>query len=257
MPTIIINGSTVPVRTSFRTRFDPTRGKVTIETWKQAGGDGLNGLANTYKALGYEYDLDSNPRLSTLVVTSPAPQGEDDTPTDQWQMLPNEINLDVYESPGARALGNTSLAMIKRGAKDHEDGIDVDTSSWSTGEIRLFNLVIKKVQFYPVGQHVLRHTTNANASYSSNVADTNVEAIYSNSALLSEISNASYWIYPAPARIRAIVNARASGTTDGGQLRWGWRKLPSQEITAANNRIDISTEYWFGQHSYFLYPTDA
>jgi hypothetical protein len=36
-------------------------------------------------------------------------------------------------------------------------------------------------------------------------------------------------------------------------LLWGWRKLPSTETTAANNRVDISTEYWLAAWSKLLY----
>jgi hypothetical protein len=251
---VIINGTSEPFRSSLKTSFDPARGIVTTEVWKMAGGDSLTGLAAQYLARGYQYELDSNPRISSLTVTSPTPQGgEQDVATDQWQIIANEIQLDVFEAPVAVALGYASLAKIKLAEKDHDEGSAPDTSGWTSDEISLFNLLVKGVKFYPVGQHVLRHTTNVSANYTSNVADSNIDAIYTNALLNNEIGSSAYWTYPAPARIQSIVSARATGTTDGGALRWGWRKLPSNETTAAHNRIDITTEYWFGGYPYFLY----
>ncbi len=241
-------------RSSLKTSFDPTRGITTTEVWKMAGGDGLTGLAAKYRALGYQFELDSNPHISTLTVTSPTPQGgEPDVQTDQWQMMCNEINIELYEYAFSLGLSITELATVKRGVADNAEGSTVDTTSWTANMVQLFKMKIKGVDFVHAGEHVLRHSTNVSANYTNNVSDNNINCIYTNSQLKNEITNGNYWTYPAPARIWTIVMNRPSGDTNGGDLRWGWRKLPSNETTAPNNRIEITTEYWFAGYPYFLY----
>jgi hypothetical protein len=34
---------------------------------------------------------------------------------------------------------------------------------------------------------------------------------------------------------------------------WSWRQLPSQMITTAHNRVEVSTEWWWEQWSTDLY----
>ncbi len=262
MPTIYIrgvNGVTKELATSSflvssKSSFDPNRGKTYTKVFKMAGGDGLNGMANDCKRRGEQYDLDSNPCISTLTVTTQTEGGQSDIAVDQWQMMTNENQLEVWESAAGIAIGVAGQAKIKAAVLDNSEGTVADTSGWTTNEIRMFHLLIRGQQTFPFGQHVLRHTTNAWSGYTSNVASTGVGNILSNDLLVSEISNGNYWTYPAPARIVFLVNAAAFGTSDDGEARWGWRKLPSNEGTAPNNRIEITTEYWHAQYPFLTFP---
>ncbi len=255
LPAIIIKAKdTAPFLVSRKESFDPSRGITYTEVWKTPG-DNLSGMAKDCILRGQQYDLDPSPRISTITITTQTQGGADDLAIDQWQMLTNEIHLDVYESPGAVALGQASIAKIKFAVKDLEDGTVTNTGAWTSNEVALFNLVVRGTQFFPVGRHILRHTTNAWSGYGGNVASVSVGNIYSNFELSNEIGTFyGYWTYPAPYRIQTLVNAAATGESDDGMLRWGWRKLPSNETTAPNNRIEITTEYWHAQYPYLLYP---
>ncbi len=255
MPSIIINGTKAPFRTSRKESFDPSRGVTYTETWKSAGA-GVGDMTADCIARGQQYDLELSDRISTITITTQTQGGSNDLAIDQWQMLTNEINLDVYESAAAVALGHAAIAKIKIAVNALEqDGTVTNTDAWSSNEIALFNLVVRGSQFFPVGRHILRHTTNAWSGYANNVSSQRVGEIYSNFDLGNEIGTFyHYWTYPAPARIQTLVSNSATGISDDGLLRWGWRKLPSNETTAPNNRIEITTEYWHAQYPYLLYP---
>ncbi len=106
---------------------------------------------------------------------------------------------------------------------------------------------------YQRQQYVLRHTTNVSNRWQTNVSDFNVDYIYSTGSLLSECQNTGLWILPLPARLAFKI-----GQIPVPQFRdnyfWGWKKGASTETTAANNRIDISTEFVLEQWSVDYYP---
>lgn len=93
------------------------------------------------------------------------------------------------------------------------------------------------------GKYVLRHTTNAPNTYSANVADYNVEKIYSIAQLLSECQDASLWIFPLPGYLSYKISTYPQPSNLPTNYQWGALKLRSSATTAANNRIEISTEY--------------
>jgi hypothetical protein len=93
-------------------------------------------------------------------------------------------------------------------------------------------------------QYTLRHTTNASNRGYYNVADSNVNAIYTQAQFFSEITNGNYWIFPAPNEIIGALNSifTGLGTAPANYLK-GALKGGSSRVTAANNRVNIVTEY--------------
>ena len=93
-------------------------------------------------------------------------------------------------------------------------------------------------------QYTLKHTTNASNRGYFNVADVNVNAIYTQAQFYSEITNSSYWIFPAPNEIIGALNTIFGNLYPvpanylPGALKGG-----SSRVTTARNRVNITTEY--------------
>lgn len=104
-------------------------------------------------------------------------------------------------------------------------------------------------------QYTLRHTTNASNRGYYNVADSNVNAIYTQAQFFSEISNSGLWIFPAPTEIIGALNSifTGLGTAPTNYLK-GALKGGSSRVTAANNRVNIVTEYKLFNWSTDDYP---
>jgi hypothetical protein len=262
MPTPRVNGSLLPVRTRIQRSYDPNKGMVIRQEFESAG-DNLGGIANQCIENGISFDETSSGRRSRISFESSGNTGGGrDINTDTWQLMANELSDDVINHPRARALPavpdtNSLKNVLAQVKKFQENG----TVATLTGDaLLLYDLLTHGKDKYPVGQYVLMHTTNVAGSYAANISDLNVESTYSTAALVTEISDTSLWSNPCPARlIYKIQNIEAQIESDTYTL-WGWRKLPSKEIMTANNRIEISTEYWLGAWSrlcFAQYGTNA
>lgn len=106
---------------------------------------------------------------------------------------------------------------------------------------------------YAHSKYVVRHTTNAPNNYSANVADFNVEKIYTIAQLLTEAQNGALWILPLPAYLAyKILNYPVPVNMPDNYL-FGALKMRSNAVTAARNRIEISQEYLidaWAKHTY-------
>ena len=250
-----IRGNRGPIRTSSNTSYDPKSG-LTVRQEYESAGDGLGGLANRFLQRGIPFEWHRNERKSKLSVTSQSPIGGlPEITADSWQLVANELQKGVREHPRVLGLpesGPGSLTNVEAKVKAHQNGEPTGTAL-TDDSLLLFNLLIHDVTHYALGQYVLRHGTNVSDAYDANVADFGVEAIYTTSQLISEISNTGYWTKPCPGRLVNKISNMSVQIPSNSDVMWGWRKLPSQETSAANNRIDISTEYWLGAWSRFLY----
>jgi len=93
------------------------------------------------------------------------------------------------------------------------------------------------------GKYVLRHTTSAPSDYSANVADFNVERIYSIAQLLSEVEDSSLWILPLPGYLAYKINSYSAPAAYPASYLFGALKMRSAATTAAMGRVEITTEY--------------
>lgn len=257
--TPIINGTLAPVLTGRRIGYDPSRGLTYTEEFESAG-ENLGALADV--AINERLTVDHTPsgKVSRLSITrSGVPVGGTDIEADTWQVLANEIALKIGEHPNVLAFPMTGpgsyshvleMVELRRQSYLFEPSFTANTIPAT----QLFNLLVNGTDSFLIGQYVLRHTTNVSGQYAVNVADENVEYIYSTSRLVAEVSDAGSWTFPCPPRLIYKIQNIPPQFVTNGDLYWGWRKLPSTETTAANNRIDINTEYVLFGWSKLLYP---
>lgn len=253
MPQVIINGTLEPVKQPSEYVFDPTRGVQRVDRWESAG-DNLRGVAAAYLGLRVAYTFQPSAGKSVLVATASGPEaGQPEITTDTWQIMANEIQKDLREHPKSLGISLPVLQQINSGIKADRDPATITPAL--TGDANtLYALLFRGTTHYALGQYVLRHTTNVSNSYGVNVADFNIDCLYTTSQLIAEASNGFSWAFPIPGRLVFKLQNIAPPTSRAGYL-WSWRKLPSSETTAAGNRVEITTEYWLEQWSTYAYPT--
>jgi hypothetical protein len=240
----IINGTLQPILRSRQISYDQSKGLVETKEYISAG-DNLGGLAADCRAKKIQFSLTPSGLTSKLTLTA-API-DADAPLDSWQVLANECEVPIEQHPRARDL---DLQFITQQATNYKNGEAFDVPTGDAG--LLFKLMIHNLTSYKVGQYVLRHTCNISNDFALQLSDLNVEKIYSTGTLLLEITN-QLWTYPCPPRLVAKILAMEVQIPTTSELMWGWRKLPSTETSAANNRIDVSTEYVLASWPLLLY----
>ena len=108
---------------------------------------------------------------------------------------------------------------------------------------------------YVHGKYLLRHTTSAPSDYAANVADFNVEKIYTIAQLLSECQDPTLWYLPMPGYLAYKILSYPVPGTMPPNYAWGALKMGSGAVTAARNRVEITTEYLIDacpKHTYGL-----
>jgi hypothetical protein len=249
-----IKGTLQPVRKELRIDYDPQRGRTVTEQWESAGA-GLNGIAQDCESRGIAYShVISSAKSKLISSTSGAQAGVPDIPVDTWQLLGNDLQNDVKTHPTFLALGRTEVGLIAADAEAVLKNETIDDAYYITNDTSgaLLNLLVNGQTHYVLGQYVLRHTANVSNEFEGLTSADGELYIYTTSQLLSEIG--SGWAFNCPARLRTkIGNIGVSGTFHSGHM-WGWLKKTSTETTSANNRSDISFEYWFGEWNTYLYP---
>ena len=259
MGTPRINGTLAPIAKSPVVQFDPQRGYVTRQEY-ESGGDNLLSTAQSLAAQRIGYEFTRSAAVSRIVASISGGQpGQNDVELDTWQILANEIEKDVKQHPTFLAMEESYAGTIGYVVRDVElynegkaPGSPAPNAGATANAAKLFHLLVRGSVHYADTQYVLRHTTNVGGGYSANIADTNVNKIYTTTQLITECSSASSWLYPLPGRLVYKLN-QIPDATDRTNYLWGWRKLASTETTAANGRIEINTDYSLDQWSTVLY----
>lgn len=261
--------------------FDPTRGYLHKQDWRGLGRQEMIALQNAYALSGIACEIINELGIWSLVVDDTTQQYT----IDSWQLVANEENLNILEHPTIQQLvgiygdqllsviqyfasninpeNNTSflISVLEGTATVAINGTNYslnlsDADALTVG--RFYSLYQRGTTDYRQSQYVLRHTTNAPNRYLANISDVNVNFIYSTAELLTEVTSAALWIYPLPFRLQYKINSipvqSPVTANDIVPYEWGWLKSSSTETTAANNRIDISTDYTLALWETLTYP---
>lgn len=105
------------------------------------------------------------------------------------------------------------------------------------------------------GRYTLRHTTNAPNRWQANIADFNVDRIYTISQLLSETQNSGLWVLPLPGYLAYKIATYFVPNLTGPNYMWGALKTRSSATSVATSRVEIVTEYLIDQINTLLYYT--
>lgn len=255
----IFRGSLLPFLQSEKWAYDPSRGWVYSSQAKGIGAAQIQALQQSMVADGVAC------ALTHFQGDTWGLEMEDSTyayTVDRWEVVTSEEARSLLNHPTLLEIATPDLLAVMKDAIDHNmtesDFYDAITgyggiSSGDQGVVSAFyGMMLRDQNEFRHQQYVLRHTTNAPARWTQNVADTGVGEIYTLAQLLTEVTNSALWIYPLPARLNyKLSNIPAPDAVD--DYRWGWLKSASTECTAANNRVDIVTEYVLEQWSSYVY----
>lgn len=219
----------------------------------------MENLSAIYQDAGIEYEITFQNGIATMRTI-------DTTGTitiDVWEIAASRGSFSVFGSP--KVIANVSvndLKVLTRAYLDRTTLADAVSALNGTNPPpsplytepntvadsptkRLYEKVKNGEEAtFLLDQYTLRHTTNAPNRGFLNVADVNVNRIYTQAQFFSEITNASYWVFPAPQEIIGALNSIFFGLGNPptnfikGALKGG-----SSRITAAQNRVNIVTEY--------------
>lgn len=248
-----LRGTRQPLQQRFTEKWSPVNGLTREFEWDGFDGDLMQGYANQYAFLGIEYELTSQYGRATLHAI-------DTTGTvtiDKWEIQVNRLSPSSLQNP--LNIANVSsddlitIGKVQIGNLSYEDG-KAAINSGHTAALRLLDRMnLGSDQFYQSG-YILRHTTNVGNRYAINISDFNIDHIYTPAQLLTEAQNGALWLLPLPGRLVYKIQQIVAPAVRANYL-WGWIKSAASESTAANNRIDIATEYELGQWSTDEYTT--
>jgi len=264
-------GTLGPIPKPFTVRFDPRSGQ-TLGLKNTGDINLLLALAALAESQGASGELFVSPVLSELSTQTPI-QGITingvtipDYVFDQWEVETNESSESVFSDPLVQAgISTNDRAVIARAIAEastledaaeacSEDGIGatwpvpVTTFSVPTsGEsLQLYNELQKSQDSWGPFFYVLRHTSNVNQQSTYNVADLNVNKLYTTAQLFSEVNNGFLWTYPIPSRLITKINnipAQSPDPNEAAYYLWSWKKSASREQINSQFRVDIVTEY--------------
>ncbi len=235
-------------------------------------------LANFFNA----YGVSTRVRFQASKATLTTRDATGNYTVDKWEMNADQTQPSIFENNLFNYLMNqavdksTAITLLRTTLQNSDP--TTSTSQWNylIGQADFLNALgpafgvgsqnlIQLQQYFDdynlgvtnfvSGRYSLRHTTNAPNRWTANVADFNVEKIYTISQLLSEVQNSNLWILPMPGYLAYKIANYAVPNLRGSNYVWGALKERSSASTAANNRIDIVTEYLIDQINTNLYPT--
>ena len=161
MPKLIYTGPPGPVRQPTEISYDPQRGMSVIERWESVG-DGLVHVATHLQALRIGYSFTRSGHKSVL-VTNPSsgttPSIYPEVTTDSWQVLGNELQKSVQESPAWMTIDATTRKRLNA-ALDAKTDPSAITPAFSEPAKSIYALLFNGQNHYATSQYVIRHTTN-------------------------------------------------------------------------------------------------
>ena len=244
----IWKGTASPSLKSFSGKFSPTSGWSFNQKFSGLSVLQMQVLANIYSNSGCAYTITYDNGMATLETED----NRGNVTIDTWEIGVNRTTRGCLQNPlNIAALGGVESADILLLAKFAAgDATYADTKTAITGgdnlaaALRLLDRMNTGQDSYQFDQYTLRHTTNASNRGYYNVADANVNCIYTYAHLIGEITNFGYWIFPAPPEILGAISDIFAGLASPGvYYMQGALKGGSQRTTAANNRVTITTEY--------------
>lgn len=264
MPTNHYRGTMTPLLQSVRDSSSPVSGFVRTLEYKGVREAEARALFNQYINNGYEAELAVNHGICTLVAVDASGSVTIDT----WEIGVNEIVVPSVKNPrhlnGSSGVRSANTELIARAIRDGStieeaaDALEADTgdiydTALNAAELRLYKRCLEGRDSFFYHQYVLRHTTNVSNRWGVNISDVGVNMVYNTAALLSETQDSGSWVYPLPGRLAYkinLINSNHPAEPDAFHLN-GWLKAASSESTAANNRVNIVTDYKF-----FTWSTD-
>lgn len=191
----------------------------------------------------FKKELDSTRgAVYRLIVTTPDDPNATghEVLSTQFELLPNQLQKDIWEHPKALALSQSDRAAVKKAVK-------AGTSSGLGGNaLTLCNMLLEGngSRSFQKSQYAFKVTQVVASNYVVKVSFTNVEKIYTTTQLKNEIQMPSTYLIS--------IDAIDQPAAPAGYMT-GWLKQAPSVTNSAGNRISIVNEYWLQTWSTWLY----
>lgn len=265
----LVKGNWYPQLRLQRAKFDPNRGFVYDYEWI--------GANQTLMQPVFQDCIDAGMSCTCTFENDRAQLSVSDSTSeytiDSWEIRANEEIRDLFSHPfivnsiytvvGSQSNSTDVLSAIRTHIADNDKIATLAADPMLAGLtgfnvwyliLDFYNLYMQGTTGYRRAQYVLRHKTNVSNRWGVNIADFGIDQVYTPSQLLIEVSDPDLWVFPLPGRLQyklAAIPAQISPVPASVipppymtyNYVWGWLKAASTEITDANNRVAIETDY--------------
>jgi len=263
----ILRGTSTPLIQRYGEKWSPSTGFARNYVYKNFDEAQMRAQFQAFINAGVEAQISSSFGVWELEAIDTT--GE--VTIDKWEVNIDEEQPSALQNP--RNIANVDdasvmdvlavalrdgLSLAEAHAKIAEDtGGTYTAPPYNAYTKRLFERMMAGQTQYQSSRMILRHTTNAPARYQSNIADLGVNMLYTHADLLSECLSGSLWVYPLPGALEYALTYfyNTYSPTSKSNYLWSWLKSGSPRVTAANNRVDISTQFKLDQWSTDEYET--
>lgn len=243
-------------------RWSPITGWTLDQDFNSISLATMEAIAAQCQSAGVEYELTFQNGVATMRTVDTT----GNITIDVWEVVASRIAASVFASPAVvQSVSPNDLTVLTRAYLDGSTPAEAvtalngttppptvpytepDTVTPSVTQ-RLYQKTKngEEATFF-TDQYSLRHTTTASNRGYFNVANVNVNCIYTQSQFYSEIQNIAFWIFPAPPEIIGELNAVFAGLgTPPANFVSGALKGGATRITSARNKVNITTEYILG-----------
>lgn len=249
-------------------RWSPTNGWTFDQEFRGLSETTMQALANQYANAGIEYSITIQGGIATMTTVDTT----GNVTIDVWEINASRQNLSIFGNPKiVAAVSENNLKVISRAFQEGTTLAEAVTSlnsdnpgtTYTAPNLATANATTvwlwdqcknDKITDYITDTYTLKHTTNASNRGYYNVADVNVNRIYTQAQFYSEIRNNGYWIFPAPNEIIGALDVVFSsfGSIPTGYYA-GALKGGASRCTTAENRVNITTDYTLGVISGYPY----
>lgn len=242
-PTPIFRGTLDPKLQKYTIQYSPTGGYNRTYDYRNFSEPLMQSLMTQWTNLGCEVTLTGAAGVFTLQVRDST--GE--YVLDSWQIQQSDERVNCLQNPRHVGVITDDEKDIIRRYLDNP-GL-MSSPALGTAAMRLYRRMVEGATEFVRSVYILRHTTNAPSNWAANVADFNVDRIYTTAQLLNECQNTSFWLLPLPPAMAYFIDNIYYPTAPSAYYTNGWLKRGASRSTAANFRIELTTEYWSGQIS--------
>lgn len=255
-------GSTDAFLQNWSWTYDPSSGMTGEALWASHYAAPIEAKrAACFRAgFGNVYRYDNENRQFTLSLTDTSGSYVLDT----WQIRQNERQIPATKNPlhllGKDPIRSDELDKIASWhngtAKDYTTYEDLKAflaSVSASRALRLLERMNRGETHFGKSEYVVVHTTNISADYAYVIAsDVGVDKVWTMDDFLANAVSETLWINPMRGRMVTKINGievPPIADSDAAYYRWGWLKRGSTESTAADNRVDITQEWWLAHWS--------
>ncbi|MEW6160153.1 MAG: hypothetical protein AB1813_22200 [Verrucomicrobiota bacterium] len=257
------------VELSPRRVWSRTEGWQTVRAWEGTR-EAVQGLIAQLQSTNGADRIDIFPdgpvaRLEAYISSEDA--GANETSTDTWELLGNDIQKNLTEHIKLQVYSETILASITAGAREVQSAeaskvestrntVITQIQALCTAEgkdsadaVAFLKALLKGHDAFGVSQYVLRKSSLVSSRYSTKIAFTGIQRLWTAAQLESTES--------VPANLLFTISSIEPPETVQAGYLWSWLKRTPTVAAVGRHKLQITQEWWLEAWSTTLYAQHA